>query len=78
MKYPVREPLRRNGKTHRPPQGEVELDPKKDAAEIEHLTRKGVIGAPGDAGEADAKAQAEQDAKPQPAKPAAKTAKAKE
>ncbi|WP_046079642.1 hypothetical protein [Halomonas sp. HG01] len=60
MKYPVREPLRHNGKTHRPP-GEVELDPKEDAAEIEHLTRKGVIGAPGDADEADAQDQAKDD-----------------
>lgn len=70
MKYPLREALRRNGKTHRPP-GEVELDEKNDADEIEHLTRKGVIGTPGSAGdvsaaaEADAKAQAEADAKAQ-------------
>lgn len=45
MKYPLREALRRNGKTHRPPGG-VELDPKEDAADIKRLTRKGVIGAP--------------------------------
>jgi len=45
MKYALREALRRDGKTHRPPGG-VELDPKEDAAEIARLTRKGVIGGP--------------------------------
>lgn len=49
MKHPVYEALRHNGTTYRPP-GEVELDPKRDAADIRRLTRKGVIGAPlGDA-----------------------------
>jgi len=42
MKYPLREALRRNGKTHRPP-GDVELDPSDDADEIERLVRAGVI-----------------------------------
>lgn len=42
MKFPVTEPLRRNGKTHKPP-AEVELDVEQDAEEIDRLARKGVI-----------------------------------
>ncbi|MAZ33388.1 MAG: hypothetical protein CMO06_09615 [Thalassospira sp.] len=44
MKFQVIEPLRHNGKTHRPP-AEVALDVEKDAQEIERLVRAGVIRA---------------------------------
>jgi len=76
MKHPVYEALRHNGTTYRPP-GEVELDPKRDAADIRRLTRKGVIGAPLDdaesAAQAGADAQSDESAKPKAAsKPAAK------
>lgn len=42
MKFPLREALRRDGKTHRPP-AEVELDVERDAAEIDQLVGMGVI-----------------------------------
>jgi hypothetical protein len=42
MKFQVIEPLRHNGKTHRPP-AEVALDVEKDAQEIDRLVRAGVI-----------------------------------
>lgn len=64
MKYPLLQPLRRDGKRMKPP-GEIELDPTEDKADIERLTRRGVIGKPGtlSAGEAEAKAEEEAAAK---------------
>lgn len=92
MKYPLLQPLRRDGKRMKPP-GEVELDTVEDKADIERLARLGVIGEPGTASpgddearaeaEAQAKAKAEEEAKAkaeaeaQKAKPATK-AKGKE
>lgn len=61
MKFPLREALRRDGKTHRPP-GEVELDVERDADEIDQLMGLGVIADVRDA-EAEAKAEAETQAK---------------
>lgn len=42
MKFPVIEPLRRNGKKILPP-NPVELDPEKDGEEIDHLVARRVI-----------------------------------
>ena len=73
MKHPVYEALRHNGTTYRPP-GEVELDPKRDAADIRRLTRKGVIGAPLSDAESAAQQSAGQQSTVQPS--AATTAQA--
>jgi colicin import membrane protein len=62
MKFPVTEPLRRNGKTHKPP-AEVELDVEQDAEEIDRLARKGVIRDVRETSEDDAQEKADQEAK---------------
>lgn len=86
MKFPLREALRRDGKTHRPP-AEVELDVERDAAEIDQLVGMGVIADVREAAatDAEAEAQAEAEAKAKAeaeaeakAKTATKNAKAKE
>ena len=62
MKFPVTQPLRRNGKKYRPPGAEIELDLEKDAGDIEHLVHKGVIKDVRDQSDAGAEEKARQEA----------------
>jgi hypothetical protein len=62
MKFPVIEPLRRNGKKILPPDP-VELDPEQDAAEIDHLVARCVIEDVRDKGSDEEQSQTADDVK---------------